>query len=55
MPRYFFDIHDGEAVIDEEGTELPDFEAARREATSLFRPLQRKRSPTGRIGSNSRS
>lgn len=32
MPRYFFDIHDGQFQPDTEGTECADFEAARREA-----------------------
>lgn len=30
MPRYFFDVHDGTNLRDEEGTELPDLDAARR-------------------------
>jgi hypothetical protein len=34
MPRYFFDTYDGRFdLIDEEGHELPDRAAARREAT----------------------
>lgn len=32
MPRYFFDINDGRHVFDEDGTELPDIDAARRMA-----------------------
>jgi hypothetical protein len=32
VPRYFFDIHDGQFRPDDEGTECADFEAARREA-----------------------
>ncbi|ACB27816.1 MULTISPECIES: DUF6894 family protein [Methylobacterium] len=32
MPRYFFDIHDGQLQRDEDGTECADFDAARREA-----------------------
>lgn len=32
MPRYYFDIHDGEFQRDPEGTECKDFEAARLEA-----------------------
>lgn len=35
MPRFYFDIHDGTAVIDDEGTLLPDAEHARVEATKL--------------------
>lgn len=30
MPRYFFNVHDGVDLLDEEGTELPDLDAARR-------------------------
>jgi len=32
MPRYFFHLYDTMAVVDEEGTELPDPEAARAKA-----------------------
>lgn len=32
VPRYFFDIHDREFRLDDEGTECSDFEAAHREA-----------------------
>jgi hypothetical protein len=32
MPRYYFHLHNGLDVIDEEGRELPDLEAARRAA-----------------------
>ena len=32
MPRYHFNIYDGITSIDREGTELPDIQAARREA-----------------------
>jgi hypothetical protein len=35
MPRYFFNIHDGKSIIDEEGTELPNWQAARIEAIGL--------------------
>jgi hypothetical protein len=35
MPRYFFNIRDGETIIDDEGTELPDLDAARAEAIGL--------------------
>ena len=30
MPRYFISLFNGEAVIDQEGRELPDLESARR-------------------------
>ncbi len=32
MPRFYFHIHDGEFIPDEDGTELPDVSAARIEA-----------------------
>jgi hypothetical protein len=30
--RYFFNVHDGKDIIDDEGLELPDLEAVRKEA-----------------------
>jgi hypothetical protein len=37
MPRYYFDFRDGpEVIADSEGTELPDDEAAQREATDTL-------------------
>ncbi|MGC2084272.1 MAG: hypothetical protein WA702_13065 [Bradyrhizobium sp.] len=35
MPRYFFNVHDVKPSIDEHGEELPDDEAAWKEATSF--------------------
>lgn len=32
MPRYHFNVYDGETVIDDTGVELPDLVFARREA-----------------------
>jgi hypothetical protein len=32
MPRFYFHVNDDRTILDEEGTELPDMEAARREA-----------------------
>jgi hypothetical protein len=32
MPRYYFNIYDGVDILDNVGTELPDFAFARREA-----------------------
>jgi len=29
MPRYFFDVHDGTSIRDDEGVELLDLDAAR--------------------------
>jgi hypothetical protein len=31
MPRFYFDIDDGRFIPDDEGTDLPNVEAARRE------------------------
>ena len=37
MKRYYFDLRDGDAVsVDEEGLELPDFEAVKEEAARLL-------------------
>ena len=37
MPRYHFDLRDGEAfVVDEEGMELPDIESAQMEAAEFL-------------------
>ena len=41
MPRYFFDTHDGQHVIDDVGTELADFEAARHEAMGFLPEIAR--------------
>lgn len=35
MPRYFFHIHDGRSIPDQEGTELPGLQAAQKEAVKL--------------------
>jgi hypothetical protein len=48
MPLYFSDIFDGTRLLrDEEGTELPDREAARREATGVLLDIARERLPDG--------
>ena len=44
MPRYFFDLDDGEgASRDGEGTELPDLDAAQIEATDTLTAIGRER------------
>lgn len=44
MPRYFFNLNDGERIIpDVEGTELPDDESARAHAAQVARELARNR------------
>lgn len=35
MPRFHFHINDGHSTIDERGTELANYEAARRQAIAL--------------------
>lgn len=35
MPRYFFNIHDGVAYPDREGSDHPDWESAQREAITV--------------------
>ena len=35
MPRFHFHVHDGYSALDTEGTELPDWQAARLEAIRL--------------------
>lgn len=35
MPRFFFNIHDGVSMSDNEGTELSDWQQARVEAVQL--------------------
>jgi hypothetical protein len=40
VPRYHFDLHDGAGlVVDEEGRELPDLAAVRREAVKGIRSV----------------
>jgi len=39
MPRFYFDVYDDTVCADEDGLELPDAEAAKREATRSARSL----------------
>jgi hypothetical protein len=39
MPLYYFHINDGETILDDHGTELPDLAAARLEALRTSREL----------------
>ena len=39
MPRYHFNVYDGIALPDHEGTELPNLDAARREALKVAEGL----------------
>src|SRR5229473_6991225 len=44
MPRYFFNLNDGQKIIpDLEGTELPDDDCARAHAIQVVRELARNR------------
>lgn len=49
MPRYFFDVHDASPSVDHVGEELPNDEAAWREATifagELFKDVDGKLRP----------
>jgi hypothetical protein len=42
MPRYFFNVHDGSSITDNEGTELPDIFAAQEQAILLSGELLRE-------------
>jgi hypothetical protein len=35
MPRFYFNVDDDRTTLDQEGTELPDIETARREAVTI--------------------
>ena len=39
MPRFFFHLYDDLVVLDEEGMEMPDLEAASAKATEIARLL----------------
>lgn len=41
MAQYFFDLHDGEFVIDEVGVECADIDAVRRQAKRTLPELER--------------
>jgi hypothetical protein len=48
MPRYYFHTRDGENVeLDDEGTELPDDQAAKNAAKELLSGLNREKLPNG--------
>ena len=49
MPRYFFNLNDGQKIIpDLEGTELPDDDSARAHGSHVVRELARNRERTTR-------
>jgi DNA-binding transcriptional MerR regulator len=39
MPRFYFDVHDGKHIIDEDGKECADLDAARRVAVALINEM----------------
>lgn len=45
VPRYFFNVHDGVDLQDEEGTELPDLDTARRIAIQYAGALLEESGP----------
>ena len=48
MPKFFFDIYDGERNFrDDEGSDLSDREAARVQALSVISDIARDNSPDG--------
>ena len=48
MPRYFFDTDDGAApFMDDEGSELPDDQAARHEASRTMAEMAKDHIPSG--------
>ena len=48
MSRFFFDTDDGHSrIIDDEGSELPDIDAARHEAVAVLPEMVRERLPVG--------
>ena len=48
MPRYFFDIDDGERVsVDDHGCDLPDRQSARDQAISVLPDIARDELPDG--------
>jgi hypothetical protein len=49
MPRFFFHIHDDAVVIDEDGIDLADAEAARAAATAGARALMCDQMKAGRL------
>jgi hypothetical protein len=50
MPRYFFDLTNGDSVADEVGEELDHAEAARAHALTVIRELSRGGLPHALIG-----
>ena len=49
MPRYFLHLVDGERLVDEDGQELPDLNAAREEAIRNVRSIMADEVGRGRL------
>ena len=49
MPRYFFDVHDGSFATDDEGVELPDADAARKQVWNTLPAMAAQREPNGHM------
>ena len=49
MPRFFFHVHDDVIARDDEGSELPDLEAARRYAIKGARELACEQIKSGKL------
>ncbi len=49
MPRYFFDVHDGTHMRDEEGVELAGIEAAREEVWRTLPMMAAQRRASGNM------
>jgi hypothetical protein len=49
MPRYFFHLEDGERIADKRGLDLPDDNAALREAEGIAAALRRARRRVWRV------
>ena len=54
MPRFFFHLFDDTVVLDEEGRELPDAEAAKQEGISNARQIACAEVMEGHLGLNHR-
>ena len=50
MPRYFFDVYDGRSMADDEGTDLPNIEAAKLAAFHLAGGLLKDLQETPKVG-----
>lgn len=50
MPRYHFNVYDGVRQIDDEGTELPDWQTARLEAIRLAGAIIRDEAQSVALG-----